>query len=358
MIRTSIVVAVLLLAGACASVKPVSSPALLSPRISVNEVSVSASSRSLSGPSEASVRSLPLYGLLASAAAEEFAAVGLDREAAIPVLEKSIWRLHRWVTVSERRNNDTEKVVSEGFWPMLNISFLSTGDAEIGMDNLLPERLHASLQQYQEGVSAGVSIAGDAFFETLGLTPVWTVSSTLPTIGEGRVAVIVTAKSVRYRLPVWRFSPLVGDLWEITDTVAWRTGATWSADVQWMEGEHVPKRVINYFIQKRFEESVSRDLFVGIGIDSAKRSPYAVIIAMGTESAAVGDTVTVQAARGRDATGSYTIDKGDMVEEEDGRIFVQTSGGPEEDEEVLRILGRAARLAGKKLAGTQRPPSR
>ena len=157
---------------------------------------------------------------------------------------------------------------------------------------------------------------------------------------------------------MWRTSPLVGDLWEITDTVAWRTGATWSSDIQWMEGQNIPKYVVSRFIQKRFEESILRDLVVGIGIDSATPSPYAVIIAASTESVWVGDTVTIQTARGREVSGSYTIRTNDTVEEEDGRIFIQTPSGPGEDYEVLRILGRAARLVAKKIVGTQKPPSR
>mgnify|MGYP001560024194 CR=1 FL=1 len=200
MIRTNIAIAsaiFCLLAGACASVKPVSpvSALNLNPNISVNAVSVSASLRSLSGPNEVAPSNLPLYALLASASVEEFAAVGLEREMALPVLEKTIWRLHRRVTVFEQRGKDIEpKVARIGFWPMLNIGLLATDDAEIGMDNLLPENLNASLQQYQDGVSSGVSLAGDALFEILGLSPIWSVSSTLPSIGDGKIAIIVTAK--------------------------------------------------------------------------------------------------------------------------------------------------------------------
>ena len=242
---------------------------------------------------------------------------------------------------------------------------------------MVSERFDDVLKPYSDSILGGVSEARDEMSSATGIEGSWQTSTEAPEIGEGILSIFTVSKPRSYRSPRRVTSSIVGEMINIKDVVAGMPAGFFEIDIQWMEEQKFPTHVVGAFVQMRVRERVSQQLFEGIGIDdpwpvsasgtlSAPANPEATatfrlrpghLVIRGTASGSVGtdSSVLIEESRGKTATGSYTIRSTDLVFEDDGKVYIQTSTDPDGEIETRQVLGKLARLSARKLIGTLQP---
>lgn len=311
---------------------------------------------------------LPLSSLIASANDAEFAEVGLTRAQALSsTATSSLWMLHRSMPANQkeaRSQPPPEEIASGSIVPKLNLAFLTANNPTITIESEIPEGYRSSFKRTYIGALKDAAVeAAREVFSAINKEGTVEIVKQYPRMGDGILSIFLVyyPNPKDIRMTVRRRSPLVGDIIDIRDLDAdLLTETLYEQHISKLTELAFPSRATTPCVQKYAREWLARRLFDGIGIDTLKIRhsgmetplPY-VYRCTASGSVGVGSRITGEAPK--DAIGSsYLVEPSDLVFEEGGKVYVQTSIDIESERDARQVLGRLARMAAKKIAPTVR----